>query len=263
METPPEQTRRSRILVGLDASRHGLAALEAAARLAAEMQAELTGLFVEDANLFRLAALPFATEIDPRSARARRFELSQLEGALRAQAADLRRTMAALAEQLRVDWSFDVVRGDLIVSALSAATGADLLIMARQSGAPKRTRTLGDFSQSPNDPILVAYDGSPAAHRAFEAAVRIAARFRTHLNVLLVASDAADCQQLTREVQDLAGTVPVEVCMPHVADVRSLAQSALRFRGSALVINRDCRLLDENSLRLLVDQLEHPVVLVS
>ena len=52
-----------RILVALDASRHSLAALEAAAELAARLKAELVGLFVEDIDLLRLAGLPFAREI--------------------------------------------------------------------------------------------------------------------------------------------------------------------------------------------------------
>ena len=52
-----------RILVAIDTSPHGSAALEAAARLATELRAELEGLFIEDINLLRLAGLPFAREI--------------------------------------------------------------------------------------------------------------------------------------------------------------------------------------------------------
>ena len=44
-----------RILIALDASTHSLAALDAAAEMAANMQAELIGLFVEDENLLHLS----------------------------------------------------------------------------------------------------------------------------------------------------------------------------------------------------------------
>ena len=52
-----------RILVALDASRHSLAALEAASELAEALKAELVGIFVEDVNLLYLAGLPFAREV--------------------------------------------------------------------------------------------------------------------------------------------------------------------------------------------------------
>ena len=42
---------------------------EAVARLAKEMQAELLGLFIEDTELLRFAALPFAAEVGLAAAR--------------------------------------------------------------------------------------------------------------------------------------------------------------------------------------------------
>ena len=42
-----------RILVAIDTSPYGRSAMEAAAELAAEFQAELLGLFVEDVSLLR------------------------------------------------------------------------------------------------------------------------------------------------------------------------------------------------------------------
>ena len=63
-----------RILVALDASPHSLAALEAAAELAASLRAELIGLFVEDANLLRVAGFPFAREFGAYTAQAREID---------------------------------------------------------------------------------------------------------------------------------------------------------------------------------------------
>ena len=63
-----------RILVAIDASPGSLAAAETAARLAALLNAELEGLFVEDDRLLRLPAAPLARQVDsitagPRSRR--------------------------------------------------------------------------------------------------------------------------------------------------------------------------------------------------
>ena len=57
-----EQPASIRIWVALDESPCSAAALTAAAALAAEMDAELAGLFVEDINLQHLIGLPFARE---------------------------------------------------------------------------------------------------------------------------------------------------------------------------------------------------------
>ncbi len=45
-------------------------------------------------------------------------------------------------------------------------------------------------------------------------------------------------------------------------DAQALIQVARQWEGKALVINRDCRLLDETTIGALVDKLTHPVVLV-
>ena len=57
-----------RILLALEAGNGGSAAMEAATHLAAQLNAELHGLFLEDINLIRLAELPFAREIGLTSA---------------------------------------------------------------------------------------------------------------------------------------------------------------------------------------------------
>ena len=52
------------ILVALDASPGSMAALEAGARVAARLDAELVGLYVEDENLLKVGDLPIAVLVD-------------------------------------------------------------------------------------------------------------------------------------------------------------------------------------------------------
>ncbi|RMF77434.1 MAG: universal stress protein, partial [Nitrospirae bacterium] len=90
-----------RIVVAVDASADSLAAVRAAARLAEALSAELHGLFVEDANLVRLARLPFAREVRL-SAAPRRLEAAALERELRALAAQARQAFEEEARRCRV-----------------------------------------------------------------------------------------------------------------------------------------------------------------
>jgi hypothetical protein len=99
-------------------------------RLARDMQAELLGLFIEDVDLLRLAALPFAAEVGLASAARRALEPAALERALRAQASSLRESLAAALEP-DIAWSFRVARASpaqAVAAALAEGYAPSLLI---------------------------------------------------------------------------------------------------------------------------------------
>lgn len=119
-----------RIVVLLDASAPGRAALEAAAARAAELDAELVAVFVEDADLLNLAGLPFAREIGFASAMSRTMDAAVMERSLRALAQEARRSVEAIAKRKPLQWSFRIAHGMLSEEMLLAAAGADLVIEA-------------------------------------------------------------------------------------------------------------------------------------
>ena len=120
-----------RVLVALDASAHSLAALEMALDLAVVAKAELVGLFVEDAQLLRLAESPQAREVLYPSAQQRPLTLATMEQRLRAQGEQARRAMASLANPAQVQWSFRVVRGEVNAELLAAASEMDVLALGK------------------------------------------------------------------------------------------------------------------------------------
>ena len=86
----PRSEQGERILVALDASPQSVAALRAAAELAALMEAELEGLFIEDINLLHLCGLPFSHEIGSYTAKRRQLDNLALERQLRGLATERR-----------------------------------------------------------------------------------------------------------------------------------------------------------------------------
>jgi len=58
-----EEPAIRRILVAMDTLSDNQAVLESAAELAAQLEAELTGLFVEDTDLLQAAELPVSLEV--------------------------------------------------------------------------------------------------------------------------------------------------------------------------------------------------------
>ena len=91
-----------RVLVELDASPLGLAALEAAIRLAAELQLQLQAEITRDEQLLEVAASPFNWEIQYASAARRQLDPAALRRQLETRLAALQRRIEELAAQARV-----------------------------------------------------------------------------------------------------------------------------------------------------------------
>lgn len=189
-----------RILVALDASPLSLSALEAAVELAVLLEAEIEGLYVEDADLLRLAGISLVREIDALSAEPRVVDRTRLERQLRLQARRARRALesAAVARQLR--WSFRTARGRVALEVRTAAAEADLLILGVRSATPGRGpgSTVRAVLREPTVPVMllgrrarlgrtvfVIHDGSAAGRRALAVAADLSARGDRGLTVML------------------------------------------------------------------------------
>jgi len=212
-----------RILVALDAAAHDPALLDAAAALAARLEAELTGLFVEDLDLLRSAELPFVRQVSFLTACAEELDAPTTERELRVMAERAERRLAAAARQHGVTCSFRVVRGHVAREVSAAALEADLVIVEESARpltrhlrlpAPCRDATL-QVSRSvllyrrgadTEGPISVVYDGSPEGDQALAMAAKLTGGGERRLEVLLVPSPVARGADLEhRARQRLAG----------------------------------------------------------
>jgi nucleotide-binding universal stress UspA family protein len=204
----------TRILVAVDASPLSLAALEAAAELAASLQAELLGLYIEDINLLRAADSPFAREVGHFSGAVRDLDSQKLQRQLRSQANRVRRRLSQLAQRSQIRWSFRVVRGIIEAELLSAASDVDLVILGRAGWSGKRR--LGSTAQAvasrapgpallhaprtASEPaVLVIYDGSQVAQRALTTAANLVKGQEGFLSVAIVAADHDEAKRLQIE----------------------------------------------------------------
>jgi len=269
-----------RILVALDASTHSLAALAAAVELAAAMEAELEGLFVEDLNLLRLAGLPFVREVR-HTASLEALDSPRMERALKAQAAQAREALATAAGRAQVHWSFRVVRGHVAQEVLTAASRADLVTLGKQGRSRSPRARLGstalrvaldapgalllvEHGVAAGQPVLVLYDGSEGAERALDAAARLAKESGSQPLVLLLADASDAARQLEEQAahrMEVWAVSPRFRSLP-AADVHSLSR-ALQFEGGGLVVlSARSRLLPPETIQELLDRIRNPVLLV-
>lgn len=207
-----------RILVALNASPHSQAALDAAVRLATDLEAELEGLFIKDETLIQAARLPFAEEVRSYTAPPKRLDDERIQRQLRYQAKYAEHSLQRAAERVEVTYSFRVTKGNVTNELLRATAEIDLLVIGKTSTRSSRRR-LGTTSQTvlseasssvlvlrepvpPQRPFLVYYDGSEAAESALHLAIELSRRTGSRpVTVILPAQEEGETDRLRDEVQ--------------------------------------------------------------
>jgi nucleotide-binding universal stress UspA family protein len=268
-----------RILVALDTSALSLVALEEAASLAAAMEAELTGLFVEDINLVRIAALPFARQLSFPSGAEEPLNSARLERELRARGELARKALAAAAERRHTPWSFRTVRGQVTGEILAAASQADLIFFGKAGWSPAQrlgstalaliARVPGTFvlvqQEVPQGaPILTLYDGSSGCRRALETALRLANARQVGLVVFISSDTPEACERLQQQaMQGIGNRLPgARFVRLHDRNARRLAQVLRAEGGGLLVLAGDSPLAQQTAIRQLLELTRNPVLLI-
>lgn len=259
--SPEDQGQRiERIVVALDASPHSVSALEAAAQLAALLEAEVEALFIEDIDLLHVCGLPFDCQVDACTTTVRRVEAPEMERQLRVVAAGIQETVERVAGQASVRWSFTVRRGAVTEELLSAAHEAAAVSVgrtgrARRKGVGSTARVLMGRARglvllsgergSLEGPLTVLYTGTPSARRALDLALRLARTQPASTRVVVWdgGEETVDVGELEQAVHDLVATADTgeggPVTVIPIAEAAELADVLRRGAGGTLVLPRE------------------------
>lgn len=270
-----------RILVALDASPHSRAALNMAVQLAADLEAELEGIFIKDENLLRAAQLPFAEEVRTHSVSPKSLDDRRVERQLRYQAERAEAALQDAIEKAEVTHHFRVVEGQVTRELMRASEEVDLVAMGKTSTRSSRRR-LGTTSQtllaeasSPvlvlrravrrPQPILTYYDGSESAQSALRVAAQLATRGATHpLKVFLPATDEDETERLRMKVQEEYGDRVAQLQIRPLTPVERdrLATLARREGRGLFVMPGGCSPLSDTPLQKFLYELDRPLLVV-
>ncbi len=279
----PEQHKYTpirHIAVALDCSPHSIASLTAAAELARLMHADLTGIFVEDINLIRMAELPFCHEIRMYTSEPEKVDSSQLERSLKLQARTAKESLQNIAEQFMVKHSFRVCRGMVPAEVIAAAVEADLLVLGRSGRSPACHKGLGSTAKkalaegkkpllfvrpgfsAKEWPILVLYDGSAGSQQALGTALDLI-HPGTSLNVLLLGETREETIEMEYQLTNKI-TIPGSVIQYYHLPLKN-GKTLLRYIrlvDSGLLVLSDQMKISREAVHQLINEIDYPVLLV-
>lgn len=271
----------TRIIVALDAASPSKTLLKTAVELAARLNAELRGIFVEDEDLLRLAGLPFARQFAMTRTGASAFDTQTTERELKLLAARARRAFEEAARRNKIRHSFHVVRGQLSTALAAGAAAGDLVVMLGRSrpllryfrtGRPSRAFLLNlDCSvllvesgvELPRT-IFAAFDGSESSVRALRLAERLATASNSSLDVILLVESKDDQVGLSARAREiLAGSltqfwieaIPAE-------NFEALCERVHGTNAGLLVLGAGSPSLSSLSREQIIERLDGPVLFV-
>jgi hypothetical protein len=222
----------------------------------------LQGVFIEDDELHRAAALPFVKELCRLTLSVREFHSDQFERVVALRTRGARRAIAELAQHMRVAHTFRKVRGSTVSLLLETTRSADIIVFE-----PLRMLAAAPISppvqiHHPQKRIVVAIDDLATGADALIAATLLAEGEMRRISVLLTAAASAEQDTLDKVISDLLPASPARILLLSEPGVRYLITAARAEGAGMLVLGASEELLKPESLRALREQLRCPICLV-
>ena len=272
----------NRVVVAIDASTEQLRTLEAAADLAALMQAELHGLFVRDPNLMRLEKLPGTRKIELPQGFGGQIKEGSIRREVEAMARRVEQLIARASEQRHINWSFHSVEG-VIDSELTSRCGEGDLLVTESAGRSIRsgmrmkpqTRRAPDELERPvlylqggprqTRSIVAVYDGGPDSEAVLDAAVRLFGGPVSLLTVLLAADSREEADELREEAESRLSqdAVPAHYRRISPDSTEWILHAIDAVHGDILIQGAGSESLEEEgALESLLEALDCPMLLI-
>ena len=242
-----QKAKIRRIMLALDAMNCEAALIEAAALIAAKLEAELDALFVEDSDVYAVADLPITHEISLGSARERAITGPHVEQALRCLSREAEQRFSAVTRRSRVKGRFEVTRARRGEALSDASARVELLLMQPRQRTIVRVR----IQETRPPRVFVLCGATPASRRALELAARLA--HQDHHVLEVIAGGELDAAQLA-EIERSGLRVNLH---PHPAgsDSLELLREVENRLGNLLLIAGD--LTPAKDRRAVLEELSH------
>jgi len=163
--------------------------LLSAAALAKILKISLQGVYLEEEDLICAAKLSISSDISRWSAKEKEISGDSVQQTLRTQANHQKRELKRIAEQEKIDFGFDVVRGERISWIIEDIKRNSLLFVAHQNVNRNSCNNLNYSNLSKcvaiKYPVKMVFNGSKASIKALKIATKISLLSHRSLTVLL------------------------------------------------------------------------------
>ncbi len=276
-----KKTQISRILVAIDASAANRDILQAGIALANRFNARLNALFVEDIDLFHVAELPFVREFVYGAPAGRSINVAGMEQSMQTQTARLRKLVEAVAQQNKIEITFDVLRGNVASALCDASKQTDLLVIGKNTQLRTKNQKIGNITRfilstaSCNvvvlqygciieRPVVVSFTGSETSRNALSLAIELAYEDHNQLIVLLPAVDAHEYQKLDQTINKRLQGHSLKVSLVKLSNntAEQILQVIQQSHGRILLLESSDALLTNVQKQALIAQADIPVILL-
>lgn len=265
------------IVVAINAGRRCGETLELAAALAAKVGTELDVVFVEDANLLRLADLPVTREIDRLSGMTRELDSRRILRALHCEVQHLRREILRLGKTTSVRSTVRVVRGHYLTEALMASQRVEITFVhgARRAlpgenlpAAPARSEAAGPARAASRRPrgrkiLWTLFDGSAAGARALKVALMLARTLAGDVVVLVSGSGAEEIEARKQQARIAADGADLQFLAVAENWYSQLGRALAPGSGGLLILAKKDPEQVDAAARSYLESLSVPMVLVT
>ena len=267
MTAAVDERRARRIVVVFGGGSSDASVAGVLASLVSESGADITGVFLEDRSLFRLAELPFTTELCRITTTRRPLTTNELTRQMKVQALRAERAVRSIAERAGSTWSFRTHRGRLS-TALAEARDVEVVLLgtARRAlasaGELRATaRMVRAGATESLRPVAVLFDQPDAGARALNAGIELAERTGRGLIVFL-SGEAMDAQSdLTRKLQPLGPKRAAIRTVPST-EPRALLAAVRRAAPVVLMVGAGETGFEDPRISVLRSDLRCPMVVV-
>ena len=230
--------------------------------LGRDTEIDLQGVFVEEDELQRAAALPFVKELCRLTLSVREFHSAQFERAVVLRTRTARRAVAEFAQHMGVPHTFRNFRGSTISLLQETAHSADITVFEPLRMFTSSPTPLPVQTRRSQQHIVVAVDDRATAVEVLIAATQLAEGEMHRISVLLPAVVPAEQEALEGLISDLLPASPARVLLLTEPGIQCLIAAARAEGAGMLVLGASEELLKPQSLRSLREQLHCPVCLV-
>ncbi len=258
-KTPDTVTQQIAVILGTSGSGQPLLNI-LRQLLGKDTGTELHGVFIEDEELQRAAALPFVKELCRLTLSVREIHDTRFDRTIALRMRTARSAVEELARRMGVSHTFREAQGSTISLLRETVHSANITVFEPLRRLAEPTIRQSVHAERSPRRIVVVIDDVDTGDEALLIAALLAESEIHRISILLRAETPAELEAMDNMISDLLPAGPKRLLLLPDRGVQHLIAAVLAERADMLVLGASEELLKTESLGSLLKQLECPIL---